>query len=186
VIAQYGRLCRTRPRFLQSREDRTDSVRIQSESLSDRCCLPRTVVVVVEEQHDPFGIIPVFEFVGIGVLELVDIGVLELVDIDSATRYGLLLEMLGNSHLGCLLLWIVIHHTEKCGIELFRRHRDEVLLEVVRPVRREPPSSTRRLALTSLRPRTPGAECASSRGALPNWAATHILVPKGQTVSCSP
>jgi len=48
------------------------------------------------EQHDPFGIIPVFEFVGIGVLELVDIGVLELVDIDSATRYGLLLEMFGK------------------------------------------------------------------------------------------
>jgi hypothetical protein len=35
--------------FLQSREDRTDSVRIQSESIDDRCGLPRTIGVVVED-----------------------------------------------------------------------------------------------------------------------------------------
>jgi hypothetical protein len=82
-----------RGRAFQSQEDRTNGVRIYPELLGNRRCLPRTVVVVVEEQHDPLGVIPFLEFVGVGVFELVDI--------DGAARHRLVLGLLENSCLVC-------------------------------------------------------------------------------------
>jgi len=55
--------------FLQSREDRTDGVRLQFESVSKRRCLPRSVVVLVEEQDDSLGVSPFLNAVGVGILE---------------------------------------------------------------------------------------------------------------------